>query len=86
MGISEYPHIDNTIYLYECQWVPTNNIVFMEVQFMERHKNKAYNLRLNEEIMNEIRELAEKNYRPISKQIELMLLEWLDNERKKKSE
>lgn len=45
---------------------------------MERHKNKAYNLRLNAELMDRIRELAEENYRPISKQIELMLVEWLE--------
>lgn len=43
-----------------------------------KYKNQAYSLRLNAELMDKIRELAEKNYRPISKQIELMLIEWLE--------
>ena len=42
-----------------------------------KYKNKAYSLRISDELMNRIKELAEKNYRAVNKQIEFMLVEWL---------
>lgn len=50
------------------------------------YKNKAFTLRINEEIMEKIKSIAEKNYRTTTKQIELILTEWLKmNEQKSQS-
>lgn len=42
------------------------------------HKNKAYNLRLDPEIMDKVRFIAEKEDRPLSKQFERIIKEYLD--------
>ena len=42
-----------------------------------KYKNKAYSLRISDELMEKIKELAEKNFRPVNKQIEFMLVDWL---------
>lgn len=51
---------------------------------MGNYKNKAFTLRINEEIMEKIKIYAEKNYRTATKQIELILAEWLEIQEKKK--
>lgn len=45
---------------------------------MERHKNKAYNLRLDEETMTKIRAIAEREDRPLSKQFERIIKSYLE--------
>lgn len=42
------------------------------------HKNKAYNLRLEEELMNKVRMIAEKEDRPLSKQFERIIKKYVD--------
>ena len=51
-----------------------------------KYKNQAYSLRLDKDLMEKIRKLAEENYRPVSKQIELMLVEWLEMNSKRDNE
>lgn len=50
---------------------------------MGKNKNKAYSLRLDEEIMNKIRAIAEKEDRPLSKQFERITRDYIENYEKK---
>ena len=50
---------------------------------MGKNKNKAYSLRLDEEIMNKIRAIAEKEDRPLSKQFERITKDYIENYEKK---
>lgn len=45
---------------------------------MGNYKNKAYNLRLDKEIMDKVRFIAEKEDRPLSKQFERIIKDYLD--------
>lgn len=45
---------------------------------MGNYKNKAYNLRLDKEIMDKVRFIAEKEDRPLSKQFERIVKDYLD--------
>ncbi len=45
---------------------------------MGQYKNKAYSLRLDKDIMDKIRAIAEKEDRPLSKQFERIIKEYLD--------
>lgn len=46
---------------------------------MGKYKNKAYSLRLDEEIMEKLRAIAEKEDRPLSKQFERIVKEYIEN-------
>lgn len=50
---------------------------------MGKYKNKAYTLRLDEEIMTKIRAIAENEDRPLSKQFERIAREYIENYEKK---
>lgn len=50
---------------------------------MGKNKNKAYSLRLDEDTMNKIRAIAEKEDRPLSKQFERITKEYIENYEKK---
>lgn len=50
---------------------------------MGKNKNKAYSLRLDEDIMNKIRAIAEKEDRPLSKQFERITKEYIENYEKR---
>ena len=45
---------------------------------MGKNKNKAYPLRLEEDLMNKIKAIAEEEDRPVSKQIERMLKDYIN--------
>lgn len=45
---------------------------------MGKNKNKAYPLRLDEDLMNKIKAIAEEEDRPVSKQIERMLKDYIN--------
>lgn len=42
------------------------------------HKNNAYSLRLENELMNKIKKIAEKEDRPLSKQFERIIRQFVD--------
>ena len=44
---------------------------------MGKNKNKAYSLRLDEDIMNKLRTIAKKEDRPLSKQFERIVREYI---------
>lgn len=44
---------------------------------MNEHKNKAYSLRLDDELMNKVRIIAEKEDRPLSKQFERIVKDFI---------
>ncbi len=46
---------------------------------MGTYKNKAYTLRLDNDLMEKIREIAEKEDRPLSKQIERIIRQYIEN-------
>lgn len=46
---------------------------------MGNYKNKAYPLRIDNDLMNKIRVLSDKEDRPINKQIERILKEYIEN-------
>ena len=50
------------------------------------HKNKAYPLRLDDELMEDVRRIADIEERPISRQLERIVKEWLEINRDKYSE
>lgn len=43
------------------------------------YKNKAYPLRIDENIINRLKEIARKEDRTLNKQIERILREWLES-------
>lgn len=53
---------------------------------MGKHKNKAYNLRLKEELMDKVREIAKKEYRPLSHQLEMIIKEYIEKYEKENGE
>ena len=48
------------------------------------YKNKTYPLRLDNTKMEKLRKIAEENYRPLSKQIEIAIDEYLTKYEQKK--
>ena len=46
---------------------------------MGTYKNKAYTLRLDNDIMEKVRYIAEKEDRPLSKQLERIIKQYVDN-------
>lgn len=50
---------------------------------MGKYKNKSYSLRLDEDIMNKLRAIAEKEDRPLSKQFERITRDYIENYEKK---
>lgn len=44
---------------------------------MGEYKNKAYTLRLNNELMSKVRKLADKEDRPLSRQLEKIVKEYI---------
>lgn len=46
---------------------------------MGQYKNKAYPLRLDNELMEKVRTIAEQEDRPISKQMERIIKEYVEN-------
>lgn len=50
---------------------------------MGKYKNKSYSLRLDEDIMNKLRAIADKEDRPLSKQFERIAREYIENYEKK---
>lgn len=47
------------------------------------YKNKAYTLRIDNELMDKLRKIAEKEDRPLSKQIERIIKQYIDNYEKR---
>ena len=45
---------------------------------MGKYKNKAYSLRIDEELMKKIRMIAEKEDRPVSKQLERIIRQYIE--------
>ncbi len=54
-----------------------NIYYFLKGKIWENYKNKAYPLRVDEELMNKITEIAEKENRTRNKQIEYILLNYV---------
>ena len=50
---------------------------------MGTYKNKTYNLRIDNELMGKVRKIAESEDRPISKQLERIIREYVENYEKK---
>lgn len=50
---------------------------------MGTYKNKTYNLRIDNELMGKVRKIAESEDRPISKQLERIIKEYVENYEKK---
>lgn len=46
---------------------------------MSNYKNKAYPLRLDEDLMKKVKMIAEKEDRPISKQLERIIKQYVEN-------
>lgn len=55
------------------------HVFFRMEEYMGVHKNKAYNLRLEKDIMDKVRLIAEKEDRPLSKQFERIIKEYLES-------
>lgn len=51
--------------------------IFLRGIYMGQYKNKTYPLRLDNELMEKIRIIANKEDRPISKQIERVIREYV---------
>lgn len=77
MDINGYPHTKYNIHFLKSQWVPTD-FHKKRRDFMGTHKNKAYNLRLDEELMNKVRKIASAEDRPLSKQFERIVRKYVD--------
>lgn len=45
---------------------------------MGKYKNKAYSLRIDEELMKKIKVIAEKEDRPVSKQLERIIRQYVE--------
>ena len=45
---------------------------------MVKHKNKAYPLRLDEDLMKKVKIIAEREDRPISKQLERIIRQYVE--------
>lgn len=56
--------------------------VHKEKYMQGKYKNKAYPLRIDENIMNKLREIAEQESRTLNKQIEYILRQWLEDKEK----
>lgn len=46
---------------------------------MGQHKNSTYPLRIDEDLMKKVRMIAEKEDRPISKQLERIIRQYVEN-------
>lgn len=46
---------------------------------MGKYKNKAYSLRLNEDLMKKVKTIAEREDRPVSKQLERIIKQYVEN-------
>lgn len=45
---------------------------------MGKYKNKAYSLRIDEELMKKVKMIAEKEDRPVSKQLERIIRQYVE--------
>lgn len=45
---------------------------------MGKYKNKAYTLRLDNELMDKVRKVAEKEHRKISDQLEMIIADYIE--------
>lgn len=45
---------------------------------MGKYKNKAYSLRIDENLMNKVKAIAEKEDRPVSKQLERIIRQYVE--------
>lgn len=45
---------------------------------MGKYKNKAYSLRLDDELMKKVKMIAEKEDRPVSKQLERIIKQYVE--------
>lgn len=46
---------------------------------MGKYKNKAYSLRLDEDLMKKVKTIAEREDRPVSKQLERIIKQYVEN-------
>ena len=64
----------STIDIYLCQ---VDIFIFFRGVYMGEYKNKTYPLRLDNNLMDKLRKLAEQEDRPLSKQIERIVREYI---------
>lgn len=67
----------STIDIYLCQVDIYNIFIFFRGVYMGEYKNKTYPLRLDNNLMDKLRKLAEQEDRPLSKQIERIVREYI---------
>lgn len=68
----------STIDIYLCQVdIYKYLYIFLGGVYMGEYKNKTYPLRLDNNLMDKLRKLAEQEDRPLSKQIERIVREYI---------
>lgn len=68
----------STIDIYLCQVdIYKYLYIFFRGVYMGEYKNKTYPLRLDNNLMDKLRKLAEQEDRPLSKQIERIVREYI---------
>ncbi len=45
---------------------------------MSKYKNKAYSLRIDDNLMDKVRKIAEKEDRPVSRQLERIIKQYVE--------
>ncbi len=58
--------------------VDVNRYLFVLGFFMGKYKNKAYSLRIDNELMEKVKIIAENEDRPISKQLERIIRQYVE--------
>lgn len=54
-------------------------LLFLGENIMGKYKNKAYTLRIDNDLMDKVRKVAEKEHRKISDQLEMIIEEYINN-------
>lgn len=67
----------STIDIYLCQVDIYKYLYIFRGVYMGEYKNKTYPLRLDNNLMDKLRKLAEQEDRPLSKQIERIVREYI---------
>ena len=71
--------------------IETNTLLTIAKRWLKKYwsnamKDKVITIRLDEELLNELKTISDKEYRPMSLQIRKMLTDWIKTEKERVSQ